>query len=113
MDSPFPDWIQALPEIDAPFPGLRGRLLASEHGQAAFFTAETEMRVPEHAHGAQWGFVVAGRVQMTIGGTTRTYGPGETYAIRDAEPHSALLEAGTSVVDVFADATRYRARPRP
>ena len=113
MSSPYPDWIDNLPEVEAPFAGLRGRLLASEHGQTVFFTAERELVVPEHAHGAQWGFVVTGEVQMTIGGVTRSYGPGETYSVRDQEPHGARLAAGTSVVDVFADAGRYRAKPRP
>ena len=66
--------------------------------------------LPEHAHGAQWGVVLRGSVDFTIGGETRTYGPGETYSIPAGVPHSAFMHPGTAGIDVFADADRYAAR---
>ena len=107
---PFPAWIEAMPEVDTPFTGLQGRLLASPHGQAVFFRAEEEFEVPPHAHGGQWGVVVAGRLHLTVDGERNTYEPGETYNVPPGSEHSAVLEAGTSVIDVFQDADRYEAK---
>ena len=105
---PFPDWIRdGMPEVDTPFTGLEGRLLASPHGQAAFFRADEEFEVPPHAHGAQWGVVVTGRLHLTIDGEAGTYEPGDTYDIPAGAEHSAVLEAGTCVIDVFQDPDRY------
>ena len=107
---PFPEWVEDLPEVDTPFTGLEGRLLASPHGQAVFFTAVEEFEVPAHAHGAQWGIVVTGRLHLTVGGEAETYEPGDTYDIPSGAEHSALLEAGTRVIDVFRDPDRYDRR---
>jgi quercetin dioxygenase-like cupin family protein len=105
---PFPDWMKdSVPEVDTPFAGLEGRLLASPHGQAVFFSAAEECEVPPHAHGAQWGIVVTGRLHLTVGGEPGTYEPGETYEIPSGAEHSARLEAGTSFIDVFQDPDRY------
>jgi quercetin dioxygenase-like cupin family protein len=104
---PFPDWMADLPEVDTPFTGLKGRLLSSPHGQAVFFRADEESEVPPHAHGAQWGIVVTGRLHLTVAGKAATYEPGDTYSIGAGEEHSALLEAGTCVIDVFQDPDRY------
>jgi quercetin dioxygenase-like cupin family protein len=104
---PFPDWMYGLPEVDAPFTGLEGRLLSSPHGQAVFFRANKEFEVPPHAHGAQWGIVVTGRLHLSVDGEARTYVPGETYDIPAGAEHTARLEAGTCVIDVFQDPDRY------
>ncbi len=75
--NPFSGWIERdLPAVDTPFEGLEGRLLSSPHGQAVFFRAARDTEVPPHAHGSQWGVVVAGTLELTIGGETRTYEPG-------------------------------------
>lgn len=107
--NPFAAWIQALPQVQTPFDGLDGRLLSSPHGQAVFFRAEEDVEVPPHSHGAQWGTVVAGRLELTIGGERGTYKPGDTYDIGAGEEHSARLEKGCCVIDVFQDPDRYEA----
>ncbi len=104
---PFPDWMNDLPEPDTTFAGLEGRLLSSPHGQAVFFRAAEEFEVPPHAHGAQWGIVVTGRLHLTVDGEARTYEPGETYDIPALAEHSARLEEGTCLIDVFQDPDRY------
>lgn len=109
MDS-FPGWLRSLPEVDAPFAGLEGSLISGSHGQVAFFRAEEDFEVPPHSHGAQWGIVVSGRLELTIGGETGVYRVGDTYSIGEGEEHSAYLEAGTCVVDVFQDPDRYTAK---
>jgi quercetin dioxygenase-like cupin family protein len=105
--NPFPGWVEDLPRVDTPFTGLEGRLLSGPHGQAVFFRAAEEFEVPPHAHGAQWGIVVTGRLHLSVEGETGTYEPGETYEIPSGAEHSARFEAGTSVIDVFQDPDRY------
>jgi quercetin dioxygenase-like cupin family protein len=105
--NPYADWIQALPQVDTPFEGLEGRMIVGPYGQAVFFRAEEPFEVPPHSHGAQWGIVVSGRLHMTIAGKAGTYEPGDTYDIPSGAEHSAILEAGTCVIDVFQDPDRY------
>ncbi len=109
---PFPEWMDAFPEADTPFSDLEGRLLAGPHGQAVFFRAEKDFKVPPHAHGAQWGIVVSGNLELTVEGESRIYSPGDTYSIGPGETHSARLGAGTCVIDVFQDPNRYEAKSR-
>ena len=104
---PYSDWIEDLPEVDTPFTGLEGHMISGPHGQAVFFRAEEEFEVPLHSHGAQWGIVVTGRLRLTVDGEARTYEPGETYDIPPGAEHSARLEAGTCVIDVFQEPDRY------
>ena len=112
MPQTFPPFVRSLPEADLPFPGLRGWLLTGESGQVLFLEARSEVVVPEHTHGDQWGFVVAGRIELTKGGETAALAPGESYVIPAGTPHGARLFAGTLAVDYFADRDRYRARRR-
>jgi quercetin dioxygenase-like cupin family protein len=105
--NPYALWIQNLPQVDTPFDGMDGRMISGPDGQAVFFRAEERVEVPAHAHGAQWGVVVTGLLHLTIDGERGTYEPGETYDIPDGAEHSAILEAGTCVIDVFQDPNRY------
>ena len=106
--APFPTWMQYVPEVDIPFTEIEGRLIASPHGQVVFFRAIEEVEVPPHAHGGQWGIVLTGRLHLTVDDEATTYEPGETYEIPSGAEHSAHLEAGTSLIDVFQDPHRYR-----
>jgi quercetin dioxygenase-like cupin family protein len=82
-------------------------MISGPDGQAVFFRAGERVEVPPHSHGAQWGTVVTGLLHLTIDGEGGTYEPGETYDIPIGAEHSAILEAGTCVIDVFADPDRY------
>ena len=64
--------------------------------------------MPEHEHRDQWGVVLEGEVNMTIGGTKRNYRQGETYFVPAGVPHIARVRAGTRGIDVFAERDRYR-----
>jgi quercetin dioxygenase-like cupin family protein len=109
-DGPFAPFIRALPMVDRPIVPLNGWLLRGEEAVAMFYELPEGADLPEHAHGAQWGVVLAGSVDFTIGGETRTYGPGDTYSIPAQVPHSAVMRPGTLGIDVFADVDRYSAR---
>lgn len=109
-ERPFAPFIRSLPMVDRPIVPLDGWLLRGDEAVAMFYELHERADVPEHSHGAQWGVVLAGSVDFTIDGVTRTYGPGETYSIPAGVPHSAVMHSGTIGIDVFADADRYGPR---
>jgi quercetin dioxygenase-like cupin family protein len=106
---PYPDFITAFPSIDVPFPVdvVQTAVVKSELGLVAFFTFLKDMELPVHSHGAQWGTVVEGEIELTIGGETKSYGAGDSYSIPAGVEHGALIKAGTRVIDVFEEANRY------
>jgi quercetin dioxygenase-like cupin family protein len=106
---PFPDFIMSFPRMDVPFPEdvVQTRAIRSDHGLTAFFTFLQDMELPAHSHGAQWGTVVEGEIEFTIGGETRIYHPGDSYTIPAGVEHGARIKAGTRVIDVFEEADRY------
>jgi hypothetical protein len=108
----FPAFVRDLPEADLPFEGLRGWLLQSDSGQVLFNESEVEVSVPEHSHGDQYGIVIAGEIDLTIGGRTRTFRRGDTYFIPGGTGHGALIRSGFRAVDYFSDWDRYRPRPK-
>ena len=107
---PFAEFIRSLPMVDSPLASLRGWMLQNDRALAMFYEIPDGVEVPEHAHGAQWGVVLEGTMEFTIGGETRVYGPGETYYVPASVPHSAVISPGYVGIDVFADADRYQAR---
>ncbi len=109
---PYPDFINALPAIDVPFPDdvVTTAVVRSDGALVVFFTFHKAMTLPLHAHGAQWGTVIEGEIALTIGSETRTYRPGDSYSIPAGVPHGATITAGTRAIDVFEEADRYAIR---
>lgn len=109
---PYPDFINALPAIDVPFPDdvVTTAVVRSDAALVVFFTFHKAMTLPMHSHGAQWGTVVEGEIEFTIGGETRIYRPGDSYSIPAGVQHGATITAGTRVIDVFEEADRYAIR---
>ena len=99
----FPEFVTALPEPDSPLEGLRAWMLQGERAMAMFFELPDGVDVPEHRHGAQWGVVLEGRLNFTIGGETKTYVRGDTYYVPAGIPHLAVIHPGYVGIDVFAD----------
>ncbi len=106
---PYPDFIRAFPEIDVPFPDdvVQTAVVRSDDGLVAFFTFLKDMVLPPHSHGAQWGTVIEGEIELTIGGQTKTYRAGDSYDIPAGVEHGATIRAGTRAIDVFEEADRY------
>ena len=105
----FPDFIKAFPSIDVPFAEdvVQTAAVQSDAGLVAFFTFLKDMVLPMHAHGAQWGTVVEGEIEFTIGGETKIYRAGDSYFIPADVSHGAMIKAGTRAIDVFEEADRY------
>ena len=106
----FPIFVQSLPQADLPFIGLRGWLLQSESGQVLFNESDVEVSVPEHSHGDQWGVVIDGNIELTVGNQTWTLGRGDTYFVPNGVEHRARIHPGFRAVDYFADQDRYHPR---
>ncbi len=66
------------------------------------FTFDAGARIPDHAHPhEQAGYIVSGRVAMTVGGETFELGPGDSYCAPSNVPHSAVTLEPTVIVDTF------------
>lgn len=109
----YPPEICSLPEADIPFPGVRGRLLQGSTGSVVFFDIAAIGQVPPHAHGAQWGIVLEGEMELTLGGETRTYRRGDRYYIPVGAVHSATFKSRCFIIDFFAERDRYSPRTIP
>jgi len=108
QNPPYADFIKALPQADIPMEGPLAYLVNGGPCQVVFFDLPAGAEVPPHSHGAQWGIVVDGELEMTINGETRTYCQGDSYFIGDGVVHSGKIENRCRVIDVFADPHRYQ-----
>ena len=108
MKQVFPKMITRLPEADIEFKGVKGWISQSEYHQIVFLEIESIGKVAEHSHGAQWGVIVEGEMDLTIGGITKTYKKGDSYYIPEGVLHSAVFKSKTWAVDFFADSYRYK-----
>ncbi|MFC1492546.1 cupin domain-containing protein [candidate division KSB1 bacterium] len=104
----YPELIINLPEADIPFDGVRGWLLQGGNNQLVFFELEPIGIIPPHSHGAQWGTVLEGEIELTINDVTKTYGKGDSYYIPGGAVHSVTLKTKSFVLDFFADKDRYQ-----
>ncbi len=109
---PIAEFIRAFPAIDIPFPDdvVTTNVMRSDDGLAVFFTFHKDIDLPPHSHKGQWGTVLQGEIELTIGDDTRVYRPGQTYSIPAGAVHSARIPAGAVVLDVFEEADRYPLR---
>jgi quercetin dioxygenase-like cupin family protein len=109
----FPEFIQSFPSIDIPFPeeAVSTSVVRSDAGLVVFFTFHQDVELPEHSHGAQWGHLIQGEIEMVIDGVKKTCRPGDSWDLPAGVPHSAVIKAGTLAVDVFEEPDRYPIRP--
>jgi quercetin dioxygenase-like cupin family protein len=94
---------QAAPAAVPALPGITRRTLV--HGDAMMiceFTLKAGSALPLHNHPhEQAGYVVSGRIRLTVGGETRDLGPGGTYYAGPNVPHGATVLEDAVVVDTF------------
>lgn len=111
LQTEYAQFIKDLPRADTPMPDISAYLLAGEKAQAVFFELPAGSSVPPHSHGAQWGIIVDGSIELTIGGVTRVYKKGDSYYIGDQVEHSATVTEPCLAIDFFADPDRYQPKP--
>ena len=99
----FPDIIKKVPSRDYGIDGLEVHVDHTSTGTVYFVSAEKEVVFPEHAHAAQWTFVVTGSCTFTANGESKIFSAGETYFIPAGLRHQITLHAGYSEVDYVDD----------
>ena len=66
-------------------------------------TFESGIEVPNHSHAhEQAGYVVSGRIRLTIDGQSFDLGPRDSYYVPANVPHSALSLEPCVVIDTFS-----------
>lgn len=89
-------------------PGVRRRTLS--HGKATLLTEfrlEAGAVLPVHDHPQeQTGYLVAGRLRLTIADETRDAGPGDSWSIPGGVPHGGTALEDTVAVEVFSPVRR-------
>lgn len=104
----FSDFIEAMEKPQVPFQGVKARLMQGVNHQAVFFELPAGLVIPPHSHCAQWGVVVKGKMEMTMGGEKRVLGPGDTYKVGAGEVHEVVVLLDSAAIDFFDDPARYR-----
>jgi quercetin dioxygenase-like cupin family protein len=107
---PYPEFIKALPQAELRLPGVAAYLITSPQSQVAFFEIAAGAEYPPHSHDAQWGIIVEGQVELTIGGVVHRLGPGDSYSIGRGVEHSIKVLTYCRAIDVFEDPRRYQPR---
>ena len=108
MSEIFPEPIRNLPKADIPFEGITAYLSQAENHQILFMKFDKDVEVPEHSHEAQWGVVLAGKIDLTIDGIKNTYSKGDSVYIPKGVKHSAKAYAGYADVSFFNQKERYK-----
>ena len=110
----LPRFITTLPEMDLPFSSdvVKTHALPSDSGLMVIFEVLQDVDLPTHSHKGQWGTVLEGSVELTIGDDTQIYCPGQFYNIPSGTPHSAKIPAGTKVLELFEEPDRYALKSR-
>lgn len=85
-------------------PGIHRRTMATtDEAMLCEFFLEQDASVPEHNHmNDQVGYVVFGRLEMTIGNQVQVLKPGDSYAIPGGVKHSARALTAVLAIDVFS-----------
>ena len=108
MTEIFPEPIRNLPQADIPFDGITAYLSQADNHQILFMEFTEDVEVPEHSHEAQWGVVLAGKIDLTIDGFERTCSKGDSVFIPKGAKHSAKVYAGYADVSFFNQKDRYK-----
>lgn len=104
----FPEPITALPQADIPIEGITAYLSQSQNHQIVFMQFEKNVPLPEHCHAAQVGFVLEGKIELTVSGVTTAYTRGDRYYIPAGALHSAKIFAGYADITFFNEPGRYK-----
>ncbi len=107
MPDIFPAPILRLPEADIPLDGVKAYLSQGSGHQIIFMEFSKDVELKEHAHAGQWGVVLEGKIELTIGGVIGTYEKGDRYYIPEGVLHSGKIHAGYADMTFFDQADRY------
>lgn len=85
-------------------PGVHRRTMAvTDEEMLCEFYLERDLVVPEHSHmNDQVGYVIFGKIELTIGSIVQVCAPGDSYAIPGGVVHHARAVVDSLVIDVFS-----------
>ncbi len=108
----YPEVITKLPKAVINVKGVEARILQGECQQLVFFDMEANTHLPEHSHDyPQWGIMLRGRMNLTIGGETYLINKGDEYVIPANAKHYAVFLCRSRVIDLFSERARYSCKP--
>jgi quercetin dioxygenase-like cupin family protein len=85
------------------FPGLRARLIHSDHVSHSWVEVDAGATFPEHQHvHEQIVSVISGELELVVEGVTHTLRPGVVFVIPPNVKHSGGSKTGARVLDAFA-----------
>lgn len=108
MNNIFPEPIMNLPEAEVPLNGVRAFLSQAKSHQILFMEFDRNVDLPEHSHEAQVGFIVEGKIKLTINGKDHIYKKGDRYYIPSGIKHSGKIYAGYADITFFNQSDRYK-----
>jgi quercetin dioxygenase-like cupin family protein len=111
MPGLFPDPIQKLPKLDIPNSGVSAYLAQGGNHQIVFMEYDRDVILTDHSHEAQWGIVLEGNIELTIGGVKKLYAKGDRYYIPKGVRHSGRVSAGYADITFFDQKDRYKLKP--
>ncbi len=84
-------------------PGYHGKMVHAASMTLAFWEVEKGASVPEHSHiNEQIMHVLDGRFELTVGGVTNAYNPGDIAIIAPHVAHSGVALTDCRLLDVFS-----------
>ena len=113
MTNIFPTPILQLPQADIPLDGVKAYLSQGGSHQIIFMEFSKDVMLNEHAHAGQWGIVLEGKIELTIGGETKMYTKGDRYYIPEGIKHSGRIFAGYTDMTYFDQVDRYKEKVLP
>jgi len=101
---PFPGSIRRLPRTN--LAGADVFVHDADGSQILFIEVPADRPaavVATHTHDVEWGIVVEGEIEMTLGDRVERHGAGSTHLIPKGLPHSFRFAPGTSSVHYFVE----------
>lgn len=111
-DEFFPEEIRNLPEADIPNPGWKAYVSQGPDHQVLYFDCEPTGEIKPHSHGAQFGVVLDGEMELTIDGKPLVVRKGDSYYIPPGVIHSAKMLTKLRAIDFFADRNRWTVKKK-
>jgi quercetin dioxygenase-like cupin family protein len=108
----FPEMIEKLPDVDIPFPNVKGKLFQGQEMQVVFFTIEGPGEIPPHHHQAQWGVMLEGEAELAVEGRSQTIRRGDSYYIPAGAVHSIRILSPMKALDFFNEPERYKVKTK-
>lgn len=107
MRQVFDEPIRNLPEADIPFAGAKAYISQADNHQILFMQFDEDVDLPEHAHAAQIGIVLEGKIELIIDGKKQCFTKGDRYYVPEGVKHSGKIYAGYADITFFNEPHRY------